>query len=78
MMKSWIDKTIISPMKRRSFMKWGSVIGGTAAITSAGLPLKALASKEEAEATKSQNTKTTWSACMVNCGSRCGPAGSYH
>ena len=70
MMKSWIDKTILSPIKRRSFMKWGSVIGGTAAMTSAGLPLKALASKKETEA-KTGDIKTSWSACMVNCGSRC-------
>lgn len=69
-MKSWIDKTILSPIKRRSFMKWGSVIGGTAAMTSAGLPLKALASKAEPEV-KTGNTQTSWSACMVNCGSRC-------
>ena len=70
MMKSWLDQTILSPIKRRSFMKWGSVMGGAAAVTTS-LPLKALASKKDSEAASSKNTDTSWSACMVNCGSRC-------
>ncbi|MET4693939.1 DMSO/selenate family reductase complex A subunit [Endozoicomonas lisbonensis] len=68
-MKNWLDKTILSPMKRRNFMKWGSLVGG-AAVASAGLPLKSVAKTASAD-TKKTETKTTWSACMVNCGSRC-------
>ncbi|MFA0414457.1 DMSO/selenate family reductase complex A subunit [Vibrio renipiscarius] len=68
-MKNWINEAILSPMKRRTFMKWGAAVGGTTAAVGMGLPLKAAA----AEATTQQDgeTKTVWSACMVNCGSRC-------
>ena len=68
-MKNWLDKTIVSPMKRRNFMKWGSMVGG-AAVATASLPLKSIASTASDD-NKSPETKTSWSACMVNCGSRC-------
>ncbi|MGF1686588.1 molybdopterin-dependent oxidoreductase [Photobacterium japonica] len=68
-MKSWINEAILSPMKRRTFMKWGAAVGGTTAAVGMGLPLKAAAA--ETVATQDGETKTVWSACMVNCGSRC-------
>ncbi|MTI15346.1 DMSO/selenate family reductase complex A subunit [Sansalvadorimonas verongulae] len=68
-MKSWIENTLISPLKRRSFMKWGSAMGGAAAIAGS-LPLKSVA-KVNVEQANENVTKTTWSACLVNCGSRC-------
>ncbi len=68
-MKSWLENTLISPIKRRSFMKWSSAIGGAAAVAGA-LPLKAVA-RVNVEKANEKVTKTTWSACLVNCGSRC-------
>ena len=69
-MKNWLDQTFISPVKRRSFLKWSSALGGAAAVAGSGLPLKAVALPESHDTTES-TTNTVWSACMVNCGSRC-------
>ncbi|WP_062266072.1 DMSO/selenate family reductase complex A subunit [Endozoicomonas arenosclerae] len=69
-MKSWLENTLVSPIKRRSFMKWGSAVGGAAAVLGSGLPLKSIA-RINPEKAADTVTKTTWSACMVNCGSRC-------
>ncbi|MGI9278167.1 MAG: molybdopterin-dependent oxidoreductase [Endozoicomonas sp.] len=69
-MKSWLESTLFSPMKRRNFMKWGSAVGGAAAVLGSGLPLKSIA-RVNPEKAADKVTKTTWSACMVNCGSRC-------
>ncbi|OED42985.1 dimethyl sulfoxide reductase subunit A [Endozoicomonas sp. (ex Bugula neritina AB1)] len=63
----WRLPTQLSPMKRRSFMKWTTAMGGAAAVAGSSLPLKVIA-KADPEAAK---TDTKWSACMVNCGSRC-------
>lgn len=65
-MKNILNRTLKSAMKRRSFIK-GSGAVGAAAIASTGLPLKALAAKDEKETSE----KTVWSSCTVNCGSRC-------
>ena len=43
---------------------------GGASVVSAGLPLKSVA-KAAFTDKKTPENKTTWSACMVNCGSRC-------
>ena len=70
-MKSWLDKVILAPIKRRNFMKWSSALGGAAAVSAgAGLPFKALAKAANSTQTKAE-TRTVWSACTVNCGSRC-------
>ncbi|CAM3550935.1 DMSO/selenate family reductase complex A subunit [Parendozoicomonas haliclonae] len=69
-MKNWLDKTILAPVKRRSFMKWSTAVSG-AAMASSALPLKAIASATADNNVIASDTKTTWSACMVNCGSRC-------
>ena len=67
-MKNWLDKLILSPVKRRNFMKWTTAMGGAAAVAGSSLPLKSLA-KDNTEVPA--KTETKWSACMVNCGSRC-------
>lgn len=53
-------------LTRRSFMKWSAALGGSAALVASGLEL--------AQATRDlppTADKVVWSACMVNCGSRC-------
>ncbi len=53
-------------LTRRSFMKWSAALGGTAALVASGLEL--------AQATRDlppTPDKIVWSACVVNCGSRC-------
>lgn len=55
-------------LNRRSFLKWNAALGGTAVLARGGLSFglepaqKAAARAEE---------KVVWSACVVNCGSRC-------
>ena len=72
-MRDWLNRTILAPVKRRNFIKWSS-----AAVAGTALPLKVLANpstQSEPTTGLSDNqtaaSKTTWSACMVNCGSRC-------
>ena len=72
-MRDWLNRTILAPVKRRNFIKWSS-----AAVAGTALPLKVLANpttQSEPTTGISDNqtaaSKTTWSACMVNCGSRC-------
>ncbi len=72
-MKEWLQKAVAASTKRRQFLKWSTAVSG-AALTSATLPLKAVATETAFDETKteaSSGCKTTWSACMVNCGSRC-------
>lgn len=58
-------------VSRRSFMKWSGVVGGTTALVGTaahlGVPSARSASIEGAEGVD----RTVWSACLVNCGSRC-------
>ncbi|MGL6260881.1 DMSO/selenate family reductase complex A subunit [Vibrio sp. WXL210] len=68
-MKKWIEQSIVSPIKRRTFMKWGAAIGGSAALTNT--PFKAIAETDDSSKSSSAEQKTYWSACLVNCGSRC-------
>lgn len=51
---------------RRTFLKWSAAVGGTAALVSA--PTFNQATHAEEQATTDQYI---WSACTVNCGSRC-------
>lgn len=52
---------------RREFMKWSAVVGGAAALA------PVLHETKDALANKPTNDASTfvWSACTVNCGSRC-------
>lgn len=58
---------------RRTFLKWSAAVGGSAALvstaTSLGMPEKAAA--EDGGVGMAGVDKTVWSACVVNCGSRC-------
>ena len=69
-MKNWLKKVFLTPVKRRNFTKWSAILGGSTAIaTGTGLPLKSIA-KSNGSSTGSE-VKSVWSACTVNCGSRC-------
>ncbi|MBY5946177.1 DmsA/YnfE/YnfF family dimethyl sulfoxide reductase [Photobacterium rosenbergii] len=63
-------KQLLSPnFSRRDFMKSTSAVGGLAAVAgSISLPFK---SSPVAAATTPSEEKVVWSACTVNCGSRC-------
>ncbi|MEQ6900102.1 DMSO/selenate family reductase complex A subunit [Nocardioides sp. YIM 152588] len=54
---------------RRTFLKWSAAVGGTAALvptaTQLGMPGRASSAPAE------EDTTVYWSACTVNCGSRC-------
>lgn len=59
---------------RRSVLKWGSIVGGGAALVGTGAYLGVLPSVGPANAAKmapADETKTFWNACLANCGSRC-------
>ncbi len=68
-MKKWLDHSLFASVKRRSVVKWA-----TTALVSSSLPLKLFAhpaATPAASQSTASGSKTTWSACMVNCGSRC-------
>ncbi|WP_263078190.1 molybdopterin-dependent oxidoreductase [Endozoicomonas sp. Mp262] len=72
-MKNLLNRALLSPLKRRNFMKWGAAAGSAAVVASSALPLKAMASSvnKVKAGNDTGDSKTSWSACMVNCGSRC-------
>ena len=56
-------------VSRRSFLKWSGAVAGTGALVAAsGRPAGAPAAAAEGMA---DVDRTVWSACVVNCGSRC-------
>ncbi|KFA98892.1 DmsA/YnfE/YnfF family dimethyl sulfoxide reductase [Vibrio sp. ER1A] len=63
-------KQLLTPsLTRRGFIKSSSAIGGLAAATSAiSLPFKSAQAETKPQ---SNDEKVVWSACTVNCGSRC-------
>ena len=70
-MKNWLEKVFLAPVKRRNFTKWSAAFGGIAvAASGTGLPLKAVA-QSKGSSDQSSEVKSVWSACTVNCGSRC-------
>ena len=68
-MKKIVDKALAATLGRRSFMKWGASATSAAVLTANSLPLKA--ATPSVDETSSEEIKTVWSACTVNCGSRC-------
>lgn len=63
-------ENLIPKLTRRGFIKSSSVVGGLAAATSAiTLPFKS--SSVQANDKTPAEEKVVWSACTVNCGSRC-------
>ncbi|MGI2030266.1 DMSO/selenate family reductase complex A subunit [Endozoicomonas acroporae] len=67
-MKEIVDKVLASTVKRRTFMKWGTAAGGAAVVAAHTLPVKASATEAKPAV---EEIKSVWSACTVNCGSRC-------
>ncbi|MBK7822753.1 MAG: molybdopterin-dependent oxidoreductase [Tessaracoccus sp.] len=72
---STTQETVTTPFgnsSRRTFLKWSGVAGGTAALVSTvadlGMPGTAAAAPGDGMA---DADKTVWSACVINCGSRC-------
>ncbi len=57
-------------LTRRGFIKTTSVVGGAAALAS-GISLPFKSSSAHAAEAKTDDEKVVWSACTVNCGSRC-------
>jgi len=55
-------------LNRRSFLKWNAALGGTAVLMQGGLSLSA---GDGQRASARAEEKTVWSACLVNCSSRC-------
>ncbi|GIG23881.1 DMSO/selenate family reductase complex A subunit [Cellulomonas denverensis] len=64
---------LAAPVTRRSFVKWSAAAGGAVAVAG-GAAHYGLLPISEAGATPraaSDGSRQVWSACMVNCGSRC-------
>ncbi len=75
-MRDTLDKLLLSPFKRRQFMKWGATAGSAAVVAGGGLPLKSIAGQRAIDplidaSAASEPEKVVWSSCTVNCGSRC-------
>lgn len=58
---------------RRTFLKWSGAVGGAAALVSTGtyLGMPAARADESQAGDSSADGEIFWSACTVNCGSRC-------
>ncbi|WP_433925141.1 DMSO/selenate family reductase complex A subunit [Pasteurella multocida] len=68
-----MDKLLVnSRLTRRSLLQRTS-IGAALAATNLSLPFKAVANEKKATSSSTENLqeKVVWSACTVNCGSRC-------
>lgn len=61
--------TVNSSLHRRSFLKWSAAVGGSSALVGGGLMTAAQLGKSHAE--PDSTGQVVWSACTVNCGSRC-------
>ncbi|GAM71808.1 anaerobic dimethyl sulfoxide reductase chain A [Vibrio sp. JCM 19236] len=64
------DKDSALNMTRRGFIKASSALGGVAAVAS-GITLPFKSKPAAAAVTEVADEKVVWSACTVNCGSRC-------
>ncbi|MDO5672374.1 MAG: molybdopterin-dependent oxidoreductase [Actinomycetaceae bacterium] len=64
------DSAVGPGMSRRSFLKWSGVVGGSAALLAACAPAEGPSAHPGVEGDPGAE-KTVWSACTVNCGSRC-------
>ncbi len=56
---------------RRTFLKWSGAVGGAAAFVSAGTYLGMPSASADDAKKEASTPETVWSACTVNCGSRC-------
>ncbi|MDO6499203.1 DmsA/YnfE/YnfF family dimethyl sulfoxide reductase [Photobacterium sanguinicancri] len=69
-MTNKLKEILIPKLTRRGFIKSSSVVGGLAAATSA-ITLPFRSSSVQASDKTPVDEKVVWSACTVNCGSRC-------
>lgn len=60
-----------APVTRRSFVKWSAAAGGAAVAVGGAARYGLLPIASASAETTEPETKQVWSACMVNCGSRC-------
>ena len=63
-------------LRRRSFLKWSSAVAGSGALVGVGLSLTEMPGVGPQQAAAAGDgmadaDRTVWSACVVNCGSRC-------
>ena len=66
---SFLEKALTNTViNRRSFLKWNAALGGTAVMAKAGL---SFGLEPASLAAAAEDEKVVWSACLVNCGSRC-------
>lgn len=63
--------SVFAPLTRRGFVKAGTITGLAAAAGGFSLPFSTSAAAEQKTATPTGEEKVVWSACTVNCGSRC-------
>ncbi len=61
-----VTKTVLT---RRSFLQWSAVVGGAGALAASGLEFSQALAATRDVAPAVENA--IWSACVVNCGSRC-------
>ncbi len=66
-----IAPTLNPTLSRRSLMKWSAAVGGAAALVTTTKSLPITPVSHAGAAVESGPDKTVWSACTVNCGSRC-------
>ncbi|EOI1478535.1 TPA: twin-arginine translocation signal domain-containing protein [Proteus mirabilis] len=64
--------TLLStPLSRRRFVKVGAAGGLVATAGGLSLPFSQAMASEQTAPTSTNKEKVVWSACTVNCGSRC-------
>ncbi|MDN5681958.1 MAG: twin-arginine translocation signal domain-containing protein, partial [Ewingella sp.] len=58
-------------LSRRTLMKSSALVGLAAAAGGISLPFRQARADQSPATATAQNEKVVWSACTVNCGSRC-------
>lgn len=67
-----METKTLESLRRRSFLKWSAAAGGGAALVGTAAHFGVLPGIGSANAaTAASGERTVWSACVVNCGSRC-------
>lgn len=70
-MKNKLKQLLTPNVSRRSFMKSSSALGGLAAVASGISVPFSMKNAQAVETPAKPDEKIVWSACTVNCGSRC-------
>ncbi|MGI5951804.1 MAG: DMSO/selenate family reductase complex A subunit [Brooklawnia sp.] len=67
-----MSSTTSPSLKRRSFMKWSGAVAGAGALMTTGTTMFSPVASQAAPGDGMPDAdNTVWSACLVNCGSRC-------